>query len=877
MRAIRRTLSRLGALVRRGDHQSRLAEELDTHLAMHIDGNLRAGMSLEDARREALLAAGGLQVAADACRDQQRLPLIETTLHDVRYGLRVLGKAPGFAAVVTLTLAIGIGANTAIYSVTQAVMTPFAMAEPGRVMFVWTDNTSRGWRQLPASVPDFEDWARSGVFTHLGAVLDTGFNVRVGNETERVNGLRVSGGGFDVFGVPAALGRTFRAEDSEAGRDHVAILSDAVWRTRFGADPSIVGTTLVIDGTPHAVVGVLPAAFPRFSHEEIYTPLVFRGPHATDRGTRNLAVVGRLAPRLGIAAAQRRMAEVSRQLAEQFPDADAGNVAWLQPIEEAVVEDARVILAVLFGAVGLMLLIACANIANLLLARGASRAREMALRAALGASRSRLCRQLLVEHVLLAAMGGILALLPAIAGMRFITSFQLDELPNGRLATLNMRVLAFNIALSLVTGVLFGMVPAWQAWQTDVQRALKTALGSTASAIHHRLRGAFVIVELALAIVLLVAAGLLVRSFQQLRSTDPGYDPQNVLTMRVALSETRYATPVSQLAFYDRLRTRMTSLPGVAGVSAANELPTTDDYHAAGLWTSDQAPARQDDLPIVLYESVMADYFRVMRVAMLEGRAFAGGDRPDAPLVAIVDRSTAARNWSGQTAIGKRLKLGRTEPWREVVGVVADMEQPVLVKILKGRLGQVYLPFAQAPKTALSLVIRTTGDPAGLIPAIRDIARTTDIDQPLFQIQTLTDARAAGRAAHRLATTLLTTFACVALLLATLGIYGVVANNVGERTREFGIRMSLGAQPRDVLTVVFRNALALLALGTVIGIAVAFALTRSVSSLLVGIRPTDPLTFAGVVVLLGLAGLLASYIPARRATRVDPMLALRCE
>jgi len=501
----------------------------------------------------------------------------------------------------------------------------------------------------------------------------------------------------------------------------------------------------------------------------------------------------------------------------------------------------------------------------------------MALRAALGASRSRLCRQLLVEHVLLAAMGGILALLPAIAGMRFITSFQLDELPNGRLATLNMRVLAFNIALSLVTGVLFGMVPAWQAWQTDVQRALKTALGSTASAIHHRLRSAFVIVELALAIVLLVAAGLLVRSFQQLRSTDPGYDPQNVLTMRVALSETRYATPVSQLAFYDRLRTRMTSLPGVAGVSAANELPTTDDYHAAGLWTSDQAPARQDDLPIVLYESVMADYFRVMRVAMLEGRALAGGDRPDAPLVAIVDRSTAARNWPGQTAIGNRLKLGRTEPWREVVGVVADMEQPVLVKILKGRLGQVYLPFAQAPKTALSLVIRTTGDPAGLIPAIRDIARTTDIDQPLFQIQTLTDARAAGRAAHRLATTLLTTFACVALLLATLGIYGVVANNVGERTREFGIRMSLGAQPRDVLTVVFRNALALLALGTVIGIAVAFALTRSVSSLLVGIRPTDPLTFAGVVVLLGLAGLLASYIPARRATRVDPMLALRCE
>jgi putative ABC transport system permease protein len=877
MRIIRRTLSRLGALVGRREQQRRLAEELNTHLAMHIDDNIRAGMSPEDARRAALLAAGGLQVATDAYRDQQRLPIIETTLHDVRYGLRVLRKSPGFAAVVILTLAVGIGANTAIYSVTQAVLTPLAITEPGRVMFVWTDNTARGWRQLPASIPDFEDWARGGVFAHLGAFLDAGFNVRIGNETERVNGLHVSGGGFDVFGVPAARGRTFRAEDAEAGRDHVAVLSDTLWRTRFGADPSILERNLVIDGTPHTVIGVLPANFPRLGHEEIYTPLVFRAPQATDRSTRNLTVAGRLAPGLGVAAAQRRMAELSRRLAEQYPAADGGDVAWLQPVEDAFVQDARAILAVLFGAVALMLLIACANIANLLLARGASRAREMALRAALGASRWRLCRQLLVEHVLLAAMGGGVALLPAIAGMDFIKSFQLDELPDARLAALNVRVLAFNVALSLVTGVLFGMVPAWQAWQSDVQRALKTALGSAASAIHHRLRSTFVIVELALAIVLLVAAGLLVRSFQQIRSTDPGYDPQDVLTMRVALSETRYATPVSQLAFYDRLKTRMASLYGVAGVSAANELPTTDNYHAASLWTSEQAPARPDDLPIVLYESVMADYFRVMRVSMLDGRAFTDGDRPAAPLVVIVDRSTAARNWPGQSAIGKRLKVGRTEPWREVVGVVADMEQPVLIKILKGRLGQVYLPFAQAPQTAISLVVRTNGDPAGLIPAIRDIARTTDIDQPLFQIQTLMEARAAGRAAHRLATTMLATFAGVALLLATLGIYGVVANNVGERTREFGIRMSLGAQPREVLTLVFRNALALLSLGTAIGVAVAFALMRLVSSLLVGVRPTDPLTFAAVVALLGMCAVLASYIPARRATRVDPMLALRCE
>ncbi len=877
MSILRRQLARLRALFGRGALDRRLAEEFETHLLMQIDDNLRAGMSAEEARRQAILASGGLQQATEAVRDQRRLPMIETTLQDVRYGWRMITRSPGFSAVVVLTLAIGIGANTAIYSLTEAVLTPLAIESPNRVVFVWTDAAKRGWRQLPASVPDFEDWAASGLFEKLGAFADTGFNVRLGDRTDRVSGLQITADGLAVFGVPPALGRIFTAAEAAPGSARVAVISHGFWTSRFAADPSIVDRDIIIDGSLHRVLGVLPESFPRFGREDIYTPLVFDGPAATDRGKRNLNVIGRLVPGLHLATAQQRMDEVSRHLAEQFPATDGDCLARLQPAEEAFVEESRPMLIVLFGAVGLMLLAACANIANLLLARGTARGREMALRAAIGASHWRLCRQLLTEHLLLGAVAGVVALLPATIVMRFVASFQLDELPNTNLVGLNTRVLAFNVVLSLIASVVFGLVPAWQARQADVRNGLKTAIGSAAGTIHRRLRGAFVIVEFALAIVLLVAAGLLIRSFLQIRSSDPGYDPRHVLTMRVALAEKRYPSPEAKLAYYTRLTEGLRRLPGVTGASAANEMPITDDYHGAGLWTSDAAVARAEDRTIVLYGSVMPDYLQVMGMPLLQGRAFADTDREKAPLVAIVDRSTAARTWPGESPIGKRLKLGGSEPWREVVGVVGDAEQGVLIKLLKGRLGQVYLPFAQAPTAAGSLVVRAHGDPTALTSAIRDVAQSIDADQPLFQIRTVTDARAAGRAAHRLATTLLATFGSVALLLAILGIYGVVANNVGERTREFGIRLALGAAPRDILAVVFRNAVTLMIVGTAIGLTIAAILTRVVSSLLVGVQPTDPATFLAVVAVLGCLGAIASHVPARRATRVDPTTALRYE
>jgi putative ABC transport system permease protein len=842
-----------------------------TSVLTHASGRL----TRDGGFRAAPLASGGVEQATQAFRDQRRLPLIETAFHDARYGVRLIRRSPGFAAVVVGMLAIGIGANTAIYGVTKAALAPLPIPDSDRVVLVWTDNAARAWRDLPASAPDFTDWAQSGIFASLGAFDDAGFNVRFAAETLRVNGRRMSAEAFRVFGVPPALGRWIEATDCIAGQDQVVILSDAFWRARLTADPAVIGREIMIDGAPHRVVGVLRADFPKLADEDIYTPLVFREPALSDRGSRNLTVVGRLAPRLSLESAQQRLTDLSNRLGREYPTKDGGNVARLQPIQDAIVEDARVLVVVLFGAVGLMLLIACANIGNLLLARGAARTREMALRTALGASRWRLCRQLLAEHLLLGGMGGVAALLPALVGMRFIASFQLDQLPHADRITLNTGSLAFNIVLSLATSAAFGLVPVWQAWQADARTGLRSTLGSTTVAVRHRLRGAFVVIQFALAIVLLVVAGLLVRSFEEIRKTNPGYDPGHVLTLRVALSETRYASTGAQVEFFDRLRSRIQALPGVIGVSAANEIPTSDDYHGAALWTSDAPAAQLSDRPIVLYLSVLPDYFHVIGTSILRGRAFADTDRTDAPLVALLDRSTAARIWRGESPIGKRFKLGQTEPWREVVGVVGDVEQGVLVKFLKGRLGQVYLPFAQAPKPAMSLVVRASGDMSTLIAAVRDVARTVDLDQPLFQMQTLVDARAAGQAVNRLAATLLATFASVALLLATLGIYGVVANTVGERMREFGIRLSLGAQPRDVLNLVFRRALFLIALGTVVGLAAAEGLTRLIASLLVGVRPTDPTTFAAVVMLLTSLGLVGSYLPARHATRADPRTALR--
>jgi len=853
-----------------------LNEELEAHLRMAERDRLDRGQSADDAHYSALAEFGNTGLVKEVTRDMWGWTSLERLLQDFRYGARMLRRNPGFTIVVVLTLALGIGANTAIYSVIHAALAPLGIPHPNRAVMVWTENAKRDWHQFPASVPDYRDWQSSGVFSSLAGVSDGGFNLRLADRTERVDGMSVTPEFFPALAVPPRLGRSFLPEEGHAGHDQVAILSDSLWHSRFASNPNIVGSTIVVDGVSRTVVGVLPPSFPKFEKEEIYTPLVFPADVAADRGSRFFQVVGRLRDGVTLAAAQQRIAALEGRLATQYKD-DTGNSAALQPIEDSVVEDARTLLALLFGAVGFVLLIACANIANLLLARGASRQKEMALRAALGAGRWRLCRQLLSESVLLALIGGALAIVPSLLAMRFVSSFQIDELRNSNLISLNSSVLVFNAALSLATGILFGLVPAWQAWKTNVGDTMREASRSYTGGSHHRLRGLFVIAEVALTMVLLVGAGLMLRSFAGLRSANPGYDVRNVLTGRVALSDRQYTAPDKQAAFFDRAVREASSLPGVATASAIDDLPGSDNIHGRGLFRPDRPDPRPEDVRIELLDNVMPGYFDAMRIPLIRGRYLNESDTRSSMPTVVIDEYTARLNWPNEDPIGKQLKLGQHEAPKQIVGIVANVDQGILVKLLKGQIGQSYIPASQSPSPAMTLVIRTKMDPDALIPAMRSLVRGIDIDQPVFQVQSLEDIRSANRAPQQLATSLLGSFAVVALLLAAIGIYGVIAYAVGQRTREFGVRISLGAKRIDVLRLVVRQGVVLTAIGMLAGLAGAFGLTRLMSSLLYGVAATDPLTFAAGAALLAASALAACLIPAYRATRVDPVVALRCE
>ncbi len=794
---------------------------------------------------------------------------------NLRYAFRTLRRNPGFSAIVILTLALGIGANTAIFSVIQATLRPLAIPHPDRVVLVWTENTRRGWHQFPTSVPDYEDWKAAGVFSSLGLFIDAGFNVRIGDRTERVTGNRINQGVFEVLATPAGIGRLFRAEDFQPGAPPVVVLTYGLWQSRFRADPAAVGSPIVIDGAPHIITGVLPKTFPRFGTEQLYTPLIPSKSAAT-RGTRSFGVIGRLRTGLSLESAQRQMTALSVRLSQQYHE-DRDNTARLQPVEDAFVQDAQSMLIVLFGAVGFVLLIACANIANLLLARGTYRMRELSIRAALGASRRQLWQLLLTESLLLSVGGGLVAILPAAWGIHFITGYQLEALPNAESIALNPVVLAFNLALSLATGLLFGLLPAFQVRGTAVNQTLKITTRSSAGPAHGRLRSAFVVAEVALTLVLLVGAALMLQTLQRLRSADPGYNPSGALTMRIALSSSQYAAPEKQVAFFEEVVARARPLPGVRSVSAIDSLPTGDEIHASGLRFPDRPEPRQEDIPIVFRSDTMPGYFDAMQIPLRQGRDFSSSDLPQSAPVAIIDEFTAQRYWPNQNPVGRPLRLSSTETVRQIVGVVGSVDHTLVNRLMKRRIGHVYVPFAQEPNPAMSLVVRSPGDVASLTAAMRNVVRGIDIDQPIFEVQTLDAARAATRSLQRLVAWLLAAFAGMALLLAVIGIYGVASYSVGRRTREFGIRVSLGAQPRHVLELALGHTFALNLAGIALGLAGAFALTRVMSSLLFGVRATDPVTFVAGAAILALTTLAAAWVPARRATRISPVQALREE
>ncbi len=804
---------------------------------------------------------------------------LEFLWQDLRYAVRVLRKKPGFTITAVLTLALGMGANTAIFSVVNAaLLTPIPIPDPERVVMLWTDNVALSSQGFPASAPDFVDWQASGVFEHLAGFTTNGFNLLIGTRPERIEGASVTRDWFDIQRLKPYLGRLFRAEDMQPGHDQVALLTLNFWHARFHADPSVVGRTLIINSSPYTIIGVLPKKIANLEDEQIYFPLIFEPPLSNERGIRYINTIGRLSPNLSFAAARNRIRDLSTRLSNQYPKEDGAYRTRLQPVEEAYVEDVHTLLWVLFGAVGFVLLVACANVAGLLLVRGTARQREIAIRTALGASKYRVVRQLLTESVLLSVLAAVTGIIPAFCGIRILSKFQLTELPNPDLVTLNATVLIFTLLVALATGVLFGLVPASQAWRTDASSPLRER--SQISAAHRRFGNLFVTGQVALTVILVIGAGLMLRSFIRLCATDPGYASQHVLTMRIALTGKQYDAAGKQAAFFKQLINRITPLPGVDAAAAIDSLPTSNDVEGGHLHFTDRPEPRASDLPAVVIGSITPDYFRVMRIPLVTGRFFTDADGASDPLVVIVDRDLARQYWPDHDPTGRFVKLRLHSPARKIVGVVGAVELSVAAK-MKGRVGQVYIPLAQSPdldpSSGMSLAISTRLNPLSLSSAVRGEIASLAPDQPIFQIESLEDARARGRASARLATWLLGFFAVLALLLAAVGVYGVVSYSVGERTREIGVRMALGADQSDVLRMVLGRGVLLILLGIVLGVAGAIALTRLMGSLLHGVSASDPLTFLAVSLLLMAVGMLASYIPARRASRIDPIIALRYE
>jgi putative ABC transport system permease protein len=817
---------------------------------------------------------------------------------DLRYGARTLWKNPGTTFVIIIALALGVGANTAIFSVVNAVLLrPLPFENPDQLVVIWETNPARGLQQGTPSPPDFREWRQqTQAFEQMSAFYQEDYNLSGSGDPERLTGAVVSADFFQTLKVNAASGRTFLPDEEQFGAHRVTVLSHGLWQRRFGANTQLIGQTINLNNQPHTVIGIAPPDFQLAGvRAELWTPMAFApGDRYNTRGNHFLNVIGRLKPNVTITQAQSDMDVITRRLAEQH-EMNAGLGAKVVPMHEDAVGSYRPALLVLLGAVGFVLLIACANVANLLLARAAVRQKEFALRATLGASRLRTVRQLLTESLLLSVLGGGLGLLLAMWGVDLLVALSPAELPRIAEIGVDARVLAFTLSLSVLTGIVFGLAPALQASHLDLNEALKEGGRSvTGSRRTRRLRGALVVTEIALSLVLLVGAGLLINSFWHLMQVSPGFKAENLLTMQVALPESKYPPTEHHRAqaFYRQLLERVATLPGVQSVGATSSLPL-----AAGGWgkmlsiEGRPAPPSMETIPLVQYRQVSANYFGTLGVSPVKGRLFTEQDDPKSPPVALINEEMARRFFPGEDPIGKRIWMGPPEnllpggalpegysfPRLTIAGVVNDVKH----QGLNQQAGpEVYIPYSQGAgetQRSMFLAVRTTVDPMSLAAAVRNEVTAIDKDQPVADIQTMEQRLTASLAQPRFNMLLLGIFAAVALALAAVGLYGVMAYGVTQRTHEIGIRMALGAQRSNVLKLVVRQGMAMALIGVVLGLAASFALTRVMASLLFGVSATDPLVFTIIALLLAAVAFIASYIPARRAIKVDPMIALRYE
>ena len=881
--AVRDIVARLAGYAHRGAREARLSDEMRFHLDMQADALVRSGLDPDEARRRALVAFGGRERWREEARDAYRGRLLDQLSQDLRYGVRSLLRARVFTAAAIGTLALGIGATTAMFSVVDAVLLEqLPYADPGRLVMLWEHNGSHGGPHNVASPANFLAWrddARS--FSSMAAFVSARFTIigagaePLSEQTRLANASLLS-----MLGVRPLLGRLFLESDDRPGAPRVVVLDYRFWQDRFGGRPDVVGRTIRVNDEDATIVGVLPKDFQFFEPAALWTPIRFTA-QARSWGGRYLRVIARLAPGVTVERADREMKTIALRRAADFPDIDANWTALAEPLHADMVGDARTPLLVLFGAVGFLLLIACANVANLMLARSADRRREMAVRIALGASPRRIARQLLTESVLLALVGAALGVVAAIVGTRVLVGLvpeQLGVLGIGN-AGLDGRVLAFAVAVAVVTGLAFGGAPALQSARGDANDALKEGGRDGGADGRHsgRVRAALVVAEISLAVMLLAGTGLMVRSFARLRSVPLGFDPSRALVATVVLQSHRYDSDTAAAAFFEAAEGRLAALPGVAAVGSISWLPLSGQRAASSFTVVGQPAPPRGSEPIGDFRAVTPGYFRAMAIPLEAGRGIEPTDRANTPQVAVVSHTLAHTFWPDESAVGHELRY-HWDGWSTVriVGVAGDVHHdgPRAEPFM-----EIYRPLEQFPYSGMTIVVRAAAGtrPAALARPLRDAVRAVDADQPVSQLQPMTDLVSASVGTARLSTALFGLFGGIGLVLAMIGIYGVGSYTVQRRRREFGIRMALGAQRGTVLSMVIQRGLLLAGIGITIGIIGALALTRLMGALLFGVKPDDPVTFAWVAVVLGSVAALSSYVPARRATRVDPVSALRSD
>jgi len=809
---------------------------------------------------------------------------METVLQDVRYAWRILLRSPGFTIVAILSLALGIGATTATFSVVDAViLKPLPYPRPEQLVQLWMRFTGIG---IPndhnaVSAPEFVDLQQNNSFSQIAAIDDESYNVNVSGAPERIEAAVVSPSFFPLLGIQAQHGRVFLPEEGHAGHERVVLLSDGLWKRRFGADPAVLGRKLLMNGQSYLVVGVLPRGFQYPRDAEMWTPLVFSADDLSpdNRGSHGLMAIARIKESLSLDQARSDMAAVSRRIIEQnpgYPYKKFNFRVLLVPMLEEQVGDIKTALWVLMGAVSLVLLIACGNVANLLLVRASARQREIAVRQALGAARGRLMRQLLTESLILALAGGVAGLALAYAALRLLMAGA-ASFPRVTETRMDIGVLAFAMLVSLATGILFGLAPAFHSARHTTRQTLQEGSRGTAGGASQRLRSALAVAELALSLALLAGSGLLIRSFLRLQEIDAGFRPDGVLTMRISLPEQKYSKPEQTRAFYRELLDRVRQLPGVDAAGGASGLPLSGTGWSGTTTIDTQAVPQDQTTPEADQRPALPGYFEAMGIPLIRGRYFDQRDTATSAMVAIVDETLANTYWPHQDAIGRRIKQGNgSNPWRVVVGVVRHVRYRTLESPSRVEL---YWPYAQTDFAldSMSLAIHTTADPRLLANAVQKQVLALDPDQPVYRIRTMYELMAESVARRRLSMFLLAAFAGAALLLSAVGIYGVMSYSVARRAREMGIRMALGARSGNILWLVLGQSLWMTIAGLSIGIAGSLVLTRFLSSLLFHVKATDPFTYSAVALFLGLVAQIASLIPAYRATTIDPVSALRQE